>query len=308
MEQNIIVTEPARSIRRIARMELQGRWKTAILVYILYFILRFVPTVLIEFLFGGGTDFFAYEFTVREMRAQTMSLLYTIVIEGPLYLGLTVFLLSLVRGAKHSPGMVLDGFNSFFRAMGLFWLVVIFIGLWSLLFFIPGIIAAFAYAQAFFLLADDPHIGLRYAIKQSRRLMIGNKWKFFCLQLSFIGWICLAWIVYAAITVPFGLLPFALPGIPSIEDGGLLALSSDQAIFLLQIVASLGRVVFAPVYMYVFTAQAIFYEVLTGRRRFFSAHAGFVADAAAGGGEAWRPEADTERADGAPGGRDSGSE
>jgi hypothetical protein len=37
-------------------------------------------------------------------------------------------------------------------------------------------------------MADNPDIGIMDALAESKRMMQGNKWKLFCLYLSFIGW------------------------------------------------------------------------------------------------------------------------
>jgi len=66
--------------------------------------------------------------------------------------------------------------------------MIIFVLLWSLLLIVPGIIAAFRYSMSFYILADNPDMGIMEAINESKRMMRGNKWKFFCLNLSFIGW------------------------------------------------------------------------------------------------------------------------
>ena len=62
---------------------------------------------------------------------------------------------------------------------------------------VPGIILALAYSQAEFILAENPDLSAREAMKKSRMLMKGNKWSLFCLGLSFFGWIFLAAIVPA---------------------------------------------------------------------------------------------------------------
>ncbi len=84
------------------------------------------------------------------------------------------------------------GFNSFVRNFLAYVLVVIFVILWMILLIVPGIIAAYAYALTFFILADDPSISALNAIKKSKEMMRGNKWKLFCLFLRFIGWMILA--------------------------------------------------------------------------------------------------------------------
>ena len=64
----------------------------------------------------------------------------------------------------------------------------IFLVLWSLLFVIPGIIKSYSYRMVPFILTDNPGIGAADAITLSRKMMKGNKWKAFVLDLSFLGW------------------------------------------------------------------------------------------------------------------------
>ncbi|KRO04499.1 integral membrane protein [Levilactobacillus paucivorans] len=79
-------------------------------------------------------------------------------------------------------------------------LVGIFTFLWSLLFFVPGMIKAYAYSQSFYIYRDaidrnDPITPLE-AITESRRLMDGNKAFLFIMDLSFIGWMMLQGITF----------------------------------------------------------------------------------------------------------------
>ena len=83
-------------------------------------------------------------------------------------------------------------FGIFFKALGLRLFMALFITLWSLLLFIPGIIAAYRYAMAPYLMAQNPDMGIREAVNRSKELMQGRKWRYFCLHFSFIGWHLLA--------------------------------------------------------------------------------------------------------------------
>ena len=60
--------------------------------------------------------------------------------------------------------------------------------LWSLLFIIPGIIASYSYAMTGYILAEHPELTASEAIASSKEMMSGNRFRLFCLQLSFIGW------------------------------------------------------------------------------------------------------------------------
>ena len=72
-------------------------------------------------------------------------------------------------------------------------LQTLYVLLWSLLLLIvPGIMAAYSYAMTEFLLADNPDLTPSEALAQSKAMMYGNRWRLFCLQISFIGWSILA--------------------------------------------------------------------------------------------------------------------
>lgn len=74
--------------------------------------------------------------------------------------------------------------------------MVIFTALWSLLFWIPGIIKGIAYSQMFYLMAEDKNLEPGEAQKKSMALMEGHKWEYFVLQLSFIPWYILGGITF----------------------------------------------------------------------------------------------------------------
>lgn len=64
----------------------------------------------------------------------------------------------------------------------------LFTTLWTLLFIVPGIIKGYEYRMIPYILADNPGIRQRDAFEISRRMMAGNKWRAFVLDLSFFGW------------------------------------------------------------------------------------------------------------------------
>ena len=64
----------------------------------------------------------------------------------------------------------------------------LFIFLWSLLFFIPGIVKSYSYALTGYIRVDRPELSFSETITESRRMMDGHKMQLFCLDLSFIGW------------------------------------------------------------------------------------------------------------------------
>lgn len=85
-------------------------------------------------------------------------------------------------------------------------LKVLFVYLWSMLFFFPGIMAAYRYRMAEYCLLDDPDISALEAIRRSKKLMRGRKFDLFATDMSFIGWIALESLVYELIAAPVRLL------------------------------------------------------------------------------------------------------
>lgn len=71
--------------------------------------------------------------------------------------------------------------------------------LWSLLFIVPGIIASYSYAMTGYILAEHPELTASEAIERSKEMMSGNRFRLFCLHLSFIGW-----VILCAFTVGIG--------------------------------------------------------------------------------------------------------
>ncbi|MCM3629605.1 DUF975 family protein [Paenibacillus glycanilyticus] len=115
-----------------------------------------------------------------------------ILVSGAISLGLISFFLGIARKENPPVSEVFSGFSLLIKAFCLYFMVGLFTFLWTLLFIIPGIVAALRYSQAYFILRDNPDIGVMDAIRESKQLMIGNKWRYFVLQLTFIGWAILA--------------------------------------------------------------------------------------------------------------------
>ncbi len=185
---NIIVTKPSSQIKSEARGFLKDNWKIAVVVALIYLIILNAPTYTIGKIFSEGTS-------------GILTLAYSIVIGGPLTLGLVFFVMKLARDQKVEINDLFDGFNNFGSAAILNLLIAVYTILWSLLFIIPGIIAILRYSQAYFILNDNPDMSPGEAINQSKQMMRGNKGKMFILGLSFIGW-----IIVTALTFGIGSL------------------------------------------------------------------------------------------------------
>ena len=115
--------------------------------------------------------------------------------------GYSLFCLNAVRHRAPAYGNLFDPFGMFFRVLWLNILMSIFVALWSMLFFIPGIIAAYRYRMAVYILLDHPECSALECIRESKLLMQGHKAELFVLDLSFIGWSILCIIPFVTLWV-----------------------------------------------------------------------------------------------------------
>ena len=251
--QNIIITEPSSNLRALGRNALAGKWKLAMIAVIVYQLCVQAPTAILNTIFGVKTDFAAqadisvdvYSTLYNSMPSTTpLAGVYILLVSGAFTLGVTLFFLAVFRRQNVGVVDIFLGFENFGKALGLLLFQTLFILLWSLLFIIPGIIASIRYSQAFFILADDPSKGIRQCVNESKIMMKGNKSKYFCLSLSFIGWILLS-------SLPGGIIE----GIASV----MYAPAVVNAIVV--IITSFFTV---PVTVYMYSTMAGFYEILAG--------------------------------------------
>ena len=114
--------------------------------------------------------------------------------------GFVIFSLHVSRDETAEIGNLFDGFGIFFRALWLAILQGLFVFLWSLLLFVPGIVAAYRYRQTLYLLLDHPEKSAWQCLRESGALMRGHKWELFVLDLSFLGWMLLS-AMFAPVTI-----------------------------------------------------------------------------------------------------------
>ena len=122
--------------------------------------------------------------------------------------GFILFLLNTIRGTGACLGNLLDGFGFFLKIILLSIVQYIFVALWSLLLVFPGIIAAYRYRMAIYLLVDDPSRGVMECLRLSGEMMKGHKWELFVLDLSFIGWGFLAMLPVIGYAVQVWPVPY----------------------------------------------------------------------------------------------------
>lgn len=137
------------------------------------------------------------------------TLVGSIIVGPPLVVGLLEGIKLLWRGQKTEN--IFSGFeqDKFGRSIGAIVLMYVFIVLWSMLFFIPGIIMSLAYCLTPFIISDSKGLTAGQAIGLSKKITKGCKGKIFVFYLSYFGWFLLSGLT-AGILGIFYVAPYML--------------------------------------------------------------------------------------------------
>ena len=168
-----LVKENNSLIKALARQMLSGRWKDAISVYFLMYVILNVPSIMINSMSSSM-------FIIR------LAQLYNLLVTGPMNLGIAYYFLRLFRQRQCGAECLFSGFSVFGKVVFMYDVISLKVLLYSLFFVIPGIYAAISYSQAYFILADHPEKGALDCLSESSAMMRGNMFKYLTLQLGFI--------------------------------------------------------------------------------------------------------------------------
>ena len=124
------------------------------------------------------------------------SLLVSIVVAPAFALSVTKIYLSVTSDGIPTIADAFLGFEDFWAAFKVTFLIGIYIFLWSLLFVIPGIVKAYSYSMSLYILAENKGKSARACIRESMMMTEGYKMDLFVLDLSFIGWLLLTAITF----------------------------------------------------------------------------------------------------------------
>lgn len=209
----------AADFREKARISLQGNWGKAVGVGLVAALLGAGTTAVS---YGSGSGYSREVESISDLNGVVpveFQVTYLAVLSVLGFIALVFGLIHFVAGGAATLGYVkfnlhlvdkkpasfADLFSEFHRFGAGFLmqlLRVVYIFLWTLLLVIPGIYAAYGYAMAPYILMENSDITANEAITKSKELMNGNRWRLFCLEISFIGWA----ILVAFFTLGIGML------------------------------------------------------------------------------------------------------
>ena len=124
------------------------------------------------------------------------SVAMTFVITPAFTIATIIIYLNMTAGVKPTVSELFNHFNKFWAAFKVTFFQGLFIALWSMLLWIPGIVKSYSYAMAMYIQAENPEMGSLEAITRSKQMMQGHKMELFVLDLSFIGWYLLCGLTF----------------------------------------------------------------------------------------------------------------
>ena len=251
----------SKDYKRMALDALRGNWKTAMLTgfvaslfgatviqgsSINFNFTREYPIEDMASLFGNAFGVFVQIFAMFAMILSIVS----IIISGAMRMGYANYNLNLIDNKTAVFRNLFSHMNRKWSGFCMNFFMSLYIALWSLLLFIPGVVKSVAYAMTPYILAENPDMTANEAITESQSIMDGHKWDLFCLHLSFFGW---------------GLLA-ALPVLLVIIPAAYAAQTSPDRYFIAMVAAIPLSAGFLFVQPYMEAANAAFYRNLTPKQ------------------------------------------
>ena len=163
---------------------------------LIYLVITFILSMILEFATGSTA---AELSAVMEMEipfptlglsplmVTFLSILISLV-SMVLSAGYVIYTIGVRKGRTMPYATMFDGFTFVGKVIILQILVGIYVFLWSLLLFIPGIVAGYRYRFALYNLCENPQLSPSEALNMSKAQTRGHKWELFVLDLSFLGW------------------------------------------------------------------------------------------------------------------------
>lgn len=131
--------------------------------------------------FFDGTGLYSMFFT-------TFANLLTVVLDA----GFALYCFAVCRNERFEYLSLFDGFSFAGKLIWLYLIRSAYTFLWSMLFVVPGIIAAYRYRFAVYNLCENPDMTVTAALRLSIQQTKGYKMQLFNLDMSYLGWAVLS--------------------------------------------------------------------------------------------------------------------
>ncbi|MBR5095702.1 MAG: DUF975 family protein [Treponema sp.] len=179
--------------KKAAKAQLSGRWKVPVLstlllsaivmIFVIAMGLIFPDQVHVDFSAGAGS----LNYGVHGDSAPTIFSIFICAVAVVFIFAQKVLFERMSKDPEPVLfGDVLEGVGSWFMAVRGFLWFLLWVWLWSLLFVIPGIVKRYSYSMMFYIMAENPNVGVCKAMKISKELTRGYKGDLFFTDLTFI--------------------------------------------------------------------------------------------------------------------------
>ncbi|WEV51110.1 DUF975 family protein [Lactobacillus sp. ESL0731] len=239
-----------------AKEKLRGNWRWAIGVALIISVINLIVS--------------SPSYMQFAVRGNIAGMDYKVQLQWLLQIGLSIFIsffalsyavtfLNLCDGRKDN--IVKSAFSAFYDNLFIpellnYLMQNVFEILWLLLLVIPGLIKSYSYAMTPYIVKDmvdsGQHVSFTAGVTASKDLMAGHKWELFVLDLSFMGWYILLYVVG-------GLISFGLTALVSVTS--LSQVFAHAAI--VGLCVGIGSLVLTP---YIQATKAEFYRNLAGNQ------------------------------------------
>lgn len=171
-------------LKNQALATLRGKWGSFVGITLIYCVLTGIASGLSSY----GNILQTTNFSTLSIVCICSGVLLTLLML-PIGMGYSVALLHASRqDLPADPSDLFYGYKNFWHVLGTYILLCLAVFAGIILFVIPGIILALAYAMVPYILRDHPELSVTETLWTSRMMMKGHKWELFVLELSFIGW------------------------------------------------------------------------------------------------------------------------
>ena len=124
-------------------------------------------------------------FSNESILISSIVLLLVFYLSASIQVGISLFCLDIYNGKGINFSTLFGSFNTL-KPLAITILLTLIIGVGFILLIIPGIILGLMYSQAYYILAEEPNIGVLEALKKSEKMMKGKKEQLFMLTLRAI--------------------------------------------------------------------------------------------------------------------------
>ena len=170
----------------------------------------------LDYLAGGGNA------VLERNPVGIFTYVLTALLTAVLGAGFSLYCMAVRRGERAECLTLFAGFSFVGKLIALNVVESLLIILWSMLFVIPGIVAAYRYRFALYNLYENPGIGVMEALDMSKRQTWGYKSQIFALDWSYFGWLMLASLPLLAVLfllyrLVFQIVTGPMPALPAEE-------------------------------------------------------------------------------------------